>query len=64
MRRSTIKLILTLLIINFFSIPSFAETETYRVAGDNKFPPYEYVDSDGVFKGFNVDMLKKPTLLN
>ena len=63
MRRSTIKLILTLLIINFFSIPSFAETETYRVAGDNKFPPYEYVDSDGVFKGFNVDMLKAISLV-
>ncbi len=37
---------------------SYAESETYRVAGDSQFPPYEYVDSNGTFKGFNVDLLK------
>ncbi|AKL93818.1 sensor protein ZraS [Clostridium aceticum] len=38
--------------------PSFAVSGTYRVAGDRQFPPYEYVDHDGVYKGFNVDILK------
>lgn len=36
----------------------FAEAEIYWIAGDRQFPPYEYVDSDGIYKGFNVDMLK------
>ena len=36
----------------------FAGSEIYRVAGDRQFPPYEYVDSDGIYKGFNVDMLR------
>ena len=38
--------------------PSFAVSEIYKVAGDRQFPPYEYVDHDGVYKGFNVDMLR------
>lgn len=62
MRKITI-IIIICFILNLISIPSFADTETYRVAGDNKFPPYEYVDSDGIFKGFNVDMLKAISLV-
>ncbi|KKM10977.1 hypothetical protein SY88_10825 [Clostridiales bacterium PH28_bin88] len=31
---------------------------TIRVAGDLYFPPYEYVDENGVYKGFNVDIMR------
>lgn len=37
--------------------------DRYRVAGDSQFPPYEFVDADGVYKGFNVDMLKAISLV-
>lgn len=29
-----------------------------RVAGDNNFPPFEYVGENGVYKGFDVDLLR------
>ncbi|QQY79595.1 diguanylate cyclase (GGDEF)-like protein [Keratinibaculum paraultunense] len=29
-----------------------------KVAGDNNFPPYEFVDDKGNYKGFNVDIMK------
>ncbi|WP_168198217.1 transporter substrate-binding domain-containing protein [Crassaminicella thermophila] len=32
--------------------------ETIIVGGDNYFPPFEYVDKNGVYKGFNVDILR------
>lgn len=52
-------LILLLTILLFSESISKAEINTiYGVAGDKQFPPYEYVDEDGIFKGFNVDMLK------
>jgi len=28
------------------------------VAGDNAFPPFEFVDSDGEYRGFNVDLMR------
>lgn len=31
---------------------------TIRVAGDLNFPPYEYADENGVFKGFNIDVMR------
>lgn len=31
--------------------------EVIRVAGDVNYPPYEFMDSNGVYRGFNVDML-------
>ena len=42
---------------------SFGLEDSYRVAGDSQFPPYEYIDVDGVYKGFNVDMLKAISLV-
>lgn len=29
-----------------------------RIAGDNNFKPYEYVDEKGEYKGFNVDIMR------
>ncbi len=29
-----------------------------RIAGDSNFPPYEFVDDKGNYKGFNVDIMK------
>ena len=51
-------LILICLIINMMLFSAFAEEIEYKVAGDNNFPPYEFIDSDGAFKGFNVDIMK------
>lgn len=31
---------------------------TIRVGGDNNYPPYEYVDANGIYKGFNVDIMR------
>lgn len=28
------------------------------IAGDENYPPYEFVDDDGIYKGFNVDVIK------
>ncbi len=30
----------------------------FYIAGDINFPPYEFVDEDGVYRGFNVDMIR------
>ena len=55
-----------LLLIFFINIPivyGFEYKETFRVAGDIQFPPYEFLDSDGIYKGFNVDLLKAISLV-
>lgn len=33
------------------------EQKTIIVAGDEYFPPYEYIDTNGVYKGFNIDVM-------
>lgn len=39
--------------------PAFSEApaKVIRVAGDINYPPYEFMDQNGVYRGFNVDML-------
>ncbi|MFJ7994784.1 transporter substrate-binding domain-containing protein [Peribacillus frigoritolerans] len=40
--------------------PSAVHSETQkviRVAGDNNFPPFEYLSDSGVYTGFNVDIM-------
>jgi polar amino acid transport system substrate-binding protein len=34
------------------------KSKTIVIGGDNNFPPFEYVDKNGVFKGFNVDLIR------
>jgi len=44
-----------------FNQPSYAvegrANDVIRVAGDINYPPYEFLDQNGVYRGFNVDML-------
>lgn len=62
-KRKVYIIILVAFIVGFFIITrtpkdaSFDESITLRVAGDNNHPPYEYVDENGIFKGFNVDIM-------
>ncbi|KUO76591.1 MAG: hypothetical protein APF77_16855 [Clostridia bacterium BRH_c25] len=34
------------------------ESTVFKVAGDNNFPPYEYVDENKNYVGFNVDIMR------
>lgn len=56
-------IVLCLLLNTIQAQAVYGDSEIYRVAGDMNFPPYEYVDSDGIYKGFNVDMLKAISLV-
>lgn len=50
--------ILFFLIINTTSQKALVEDSIIlRVAGDNNHPPYEYIDENGIYKGFNVDIM-------
>ena len=69
MKRKTITLIVIVLIIVFsiFSIKHLKPMESsyeqkeklkIRIAGDNNFPPYEFLDGKGEYRGFNIDIMK------
>lgn len=43
-----------------FSIENKTTSETVKVikvAGDESFPPYEFLESNGIYRGFNVDIM-------
>jgi signal transduction histidine kinase len=44
--------------------PDTSGSRVLRIAGDNAFPPYEYLSLQGVYKGFNVDILRAVALQN
>ncbi len=56
-------LIIVIFAIVFFMLiktpenASFDEKTTLRIAGDNNHPPYEFIDANGIYKGFNVDIM-------
>lgn len=63
-RRFIIILLTILNLILFQSLlgkgdnPVFAENrKVFKFAGDLNHPPYEYVDDNGVFKGYNIDII-------
>ncbi|MBI0581331.1 transporter substrate-binding domain-containing protein [Neobacillus cucumis] len=48
------------LLLSFVLFPFTAYQESnkvIRIAGDNKFPPFEYLSGSGVYTGFNVDVM-------
>lgn len=47
-----------------YSPPNTTSSRLVRIAGDNAFPPYEYLTPQGVYKGFNVDVLRAVALQN
>ncbi len=50
-------LILSILLFGVKITSAHADNVTIRVAGDNNYPPYEYMSENGVFEGFNVDIM-------
>lgn len=63
MKRKKLIIILSILILICSSLivynrASSTNAITIRVAGDNSHPPYEYVDENGIYKGFNVDIMR------
>jgi len=51
-------LILSLVVFGAIQTRTHADAKIIRVAGDNKYPPYEYFNEEGEFEGFNVDIIK------
>lgn len=35
-----------------------SKNKVFKIAGDSNFPPYEYIDENGNFTGFNVDIMR------
>jgi ABC-type amino acid transport substrate-binding protein len=63
MIKRMLTLTLILILLTTSAAYGYGDIETYRVAGDIQFPPYEFLDVDGVYKGFNVDLLKAISLV-
>lgn len=63
MNKRTLAFTLILILLTTSVSFGYGDAETYRVAGDIQFPPYEFLDVDGVYKGFNVDILKAISLV-
>lgn len=62
--RAKKNLIIPLIILLLISIhgllvdvKSIDSKKVYKFAGDCNHPPYEYVDCDGDYKGFNIDIM-------
>ncbi len=47
-----------LLIMFMISSDCYSEKQVLRIAGDNNYPPYEFIDEYGNYRGFNVDMMR------
>lgn len=57
--RSIVSVLFISIIFIMTCKPVFAEEiKVLRVAGDNNYPPYEFVDEKGNYKGFNIDIMR------
>ena len=60
--KNTIFLIIILMLMQGSSVLAEdlagKDEKVYKFAGDLNYPPYEYLDKNGVFTGFNVDIMK------
>ncbi|MCK9445018.1 MAG: transporter substrate-binding domain-containing protein [Tissierellaceae bacterium] len=50
-------------LISYLFIPTMSFSEEFykrpiRVSGDNNYPPYEFIDDNDNFRGFNVDIIR------
>ncbi|PAB59605.1 transporter substrate-binding domain-containing protein [Anaeromicrobium sediminis] len=57
------KIIFILMFIFIFTNESYSIADsqvekTIKVAGDNHLPPYHYVNDNGIYKGFSVDIIR------
>ncbi|MFC2082846.1 transporter substrate-binding domain-containing protein [Candidatus Bipolaricaulota bacterium] len=50
------KALLALLLIGLFAVAGFAQT--YQVASDTTWPPFEWADAEGNLLGFDLDMMR------
>ncbi|WP_026574212.1 transporter substrate-binding domain-containing protein [Bacillus sp. UNC438CL73TsuS30] len=51
---------ISVLLLSFVLFPFTAyqkSNKVIRIAGDNNFPPFEYLSGSGVYTGFNVDVM-------
>ncbi|TCU77412.1 diguanylate cyclase (GGDEF)-like protein [Tissierella praeacuta] len=47
-----------ILFINIRNSYSIDNLKTIKFAGDYNHPPYEYIDENGTYKGYNIDIIK------
>ncbi len=47
-----------ILICIFFIPTAWGEDNPLKIGGDDNYPPYEFVDSEDNFRGFNVDIIR------
>lgn len=57
MKRKNKYIITTILLILLSPLNILAATKEYKVAGDKNYPPYEYIDEEGIYRGFNIDIM-------
>lgn len=61
-RRWRLMPVLLVGIMLFSPVAGFSDTpgtrEVFVIAGDLNYPPYEFIDTDYVYKGFNVDCIR------
>ncbi|SCZ07918.1 transporter substrate-binding domain-containing protein [Alkaliphilus peptidifermentans] len=57
-KKIIIYLVFFLLVCSFSIVVDALPIQTIRIAGDDNYPPYEYLDEKGIYKGFNVDIMR------
>lgn len=59
MSKKALFIFILLIFIHFIPLDINADVnDVIKIAGDENYPPYEFVDQNGTYKGFNVDIMK------